>query len=782
MKQIIEKMTIDEKVEFSSGKDFWHTKEIHSCNVPSLMMADGPHGLRKQEDSADMLGINKSVPATCFPTAVTSACSWDRELLRLEGEAIAKEALANGVGIVLGPGANIKRHPLCGRNFEYFSEDPYLTGELAKSHIQGIESTGCGSSLKHFAFNNQEYKRFSSDSIMDERAMREIYLSGFEKAVKEGKPSTVMCAYNKINGVHCSDSKFLLTDVLRNEWEFDGMVVTDWGALNNRVKGFEAGCDLCMPGGSAFMEKETVQAVKDGKLSEEYINASAYRILKAVLNGHKAIEGAEAVDLEKHDQLAHRIASESAVLLKNSSHVLPLSSKEKIIFVGDMAQNSRYQGAGSSHINPWKLTSVTDALPEVPFVQGCLSDGSTNDELLREIKDKCSSADKVVVFAGLTPKDESEGFDREHMDMPSGHLKMIETACSVNSNVIVILMCGSVVELPWIDQVKGLIYMGLAGQSMGSAVKAILYGTVNPSGKLAETWPIKKEDCICNSFYSAGRKNAQYRESIYVGYRYYSTVHVPVRFPFGYGLSYTTFDYSNLSIEENRVSCTITNTGNRAGKEVVQLYIEPVDAEVWRPAKELKHFEKVELMPGESKQVAFMLEDRDFAIWDDGWKVVSGNYKISIGYNCNDIILHETIKKAGVSIDELSKKITNAPAWYTTLKGIPEQSDLESLIDKKINEDVLRKGSFTMDNTVMEMKDYSLMMKIMYKAVESTVAKGFGGKVDYNNPEFRMMMCSAADASLTGMKISGAMNNHVLEGMLEMANGHYLRGLLTMMK
>lgn len=775
------KMTLEEKIAFGSGKDFWHTKELQKYGIPSLTMADGPHGLRKQEVGSDMLGINRSVPATSFPTAAVSACSWDRELLTLEGEAIAKEALANGVGVVLGPGANIKRNPLCGRNFEYFSEDPYLTGELAAGYIKGVERTGCGSSLKHFAFNNQEYKRFSSDSIMDERAMREIYLSGFEAAVKRGKPSAVMCAYNKINGEHCSDSKMLLTDILRKEWGFDGMVVTDWGAMNDRIKGYEAGCDLNMPGGSEFMEKEAAKAVREGKLSEACVDESVRRIWKAALKGQQAAANAEPADMEKHYALAKRIAEESAVLLKNDQKVLPLSETESVVFVGHMAEEIRYQGAGSSHINPWRLTSVRKACPTIPFASGCLPDGSTTDQLLEEVRAASRKAQKVVVFAGLTPNDESEGYDRSDMKMPEGHLRMIEAAALENENTIVVLMCGSAVELPWLDLVKGLLYMGLSGEAGGAAIRDLLFGRVNPSGKLAETWPLKKEDCICDTYYGGTRKDAQYRESVYVGYRYYETAKLPVCFPFGYGLSYTSFDYTDIKIENDFVSCKITNAGKTKGKEIVQLYIEAVDSMVFRPIRELKGFRKIELAPGETKQVVFELDERSFAVWDRGWKIPSGRYRIEIGRSCQEICLTEEIKKEGVVLDRLSDTLRNAPSWYTDLKGIPAKSDLEGLLGRKITEILLKKGSYTMENTIMEMKEDSAVMKLMYRAVESTVAKGFGGKADYENPEFRMMMCSAADASLNGMKISGGMNNYLLEGMLEMANGHYIRGILVML-
>lgn len=773
IEQILEKMTLEEKIALCSGEDFWHTKEMKRYSVPSMMMSDGPHGLRKQEESADMLGINESVPATSFPTAVSSACSWDKTLLKKMGEAIAREAIANGVNVVLGPGANIKRNPLCGRNFEYFSEDPYLTGKLAAAHISGIEKTGAGSSLKHFALNNQEYKRLSSDSLADERAMREIYLSGFEMAVKEGRPSTVMCAYNKINGTYCSDNHWLLTELLRDEWGFDGLVVTDWGAMSDRIKAFEAGCDLMMPGGSAYMEKESIEAVRQGMLSEEAVNESARRVLE--LAAKTKSEKNEPADLEAHYELARQIAQESAVLLKNENEILPLEKEADVIFVGHMAKQIRYQGAGSSHINPWKLMNVTDACPEVKFYEGCLADGSTTEELLKEAEEAAKAAKKAVVFAGLTDIYESEGFDRENMKMPGGHVQMIERIASVNPNVIVVLMCGSAVELPWIEKVKAVLYMGLPGEAGAEAIKNLLFGKACPCGKLAETWPLRYDDCICKDYY--GTKNAQYRESIYVGYRYYESANVKVRFPFGYGMSYTSFVYSDLRVEGNRVSCIIKNTGNRAGKEIVQLYIEPVHSTVHRPVRELKGFEKVELKPGESKKVSFLLNERSFAIWQNGWKIPEGDYHICVGKNAHEICLIEEVHKKGEKIfDE-----ENLPNWYHTLKGVPAQSDFETLLGRKIVEKPLKKGEFTKENTIMEMKDYSLIMKLVYWGMETAMAKKYGGR-DYTNPTFKMMMTMSMDCSISGMQINGGIKGNTMQGLLEIANGRLLKGIRLMLK
>ncbi len=775
IEQILENMTLEEKIALCSGADFWHTKEMSHRGIPSMMMSDGPHGLRKQPETADMLGINESVPATSFPTAVLSACSWDQELLKKEGEAIAREAIANKVSLVLGPGANIKRNPLCGRNFEYFSEDPYLSGKLAAAHIAGIEKTGCGSSLKHFALNNQEYKRFSSDSLVDERTMREIYLASFETAVKEGKPSTVMCSYNKINGTYSSDNHWLLTEVLRDEWGFDGLVVTDWGAMSDRIKGFQAGCDLMMPGGSDYMEKECAEAVSCGILSEEDVTRSARRVLELIAK--TAHETAEPADLQAHYELARQIAEESAVLLKNEDHILPLNDPSEVVFVGHMAKELRYQGSGSSHINPWKLANVIDACPDVVFAEGCLADGSTNEKLLAEAENAAKGAKNVVVFAGLTDIYESEGFDRENMKMPAGHMEMIERMAAVNENVIVVLLCGSAVELPWIDKVKAVLYAGLPGEAGGEAIVNLLFGKVNPSGKLAETWPISYEDCICKDYYGEPCKDAQYRESVYVGYRYYETAGVKVRFPFGYGLSYTKFAYSDLTVEGNRVSCTVKNVGTVTGKEAVQLYIEPVKSSVYRPVCELKGFEKVELAPGESKKVTFTLDERSFAVWSDGWKIPTGDYKICIGRSCQDICLLKEVHIDGVELSDDE----NLPKWYRTLMGTPSQQDLETVFGRKIVERPVRKGEFSKESTVMEMKDHSFLMRMVYFGMETVMAKKYGGR-DYSNPTFKMMMTTAMDCSVSGMQINGGIKGHLLEGLVEIANGRLSKGIRLMLK
>ena len=767
---ILQQMTLEDKIALCSGENFWETKKYEKYGIPSLFMCDGPHGLRKQENAADMLGVHESRKATCFPAEVTTAGSWDPELLAEIGAAIGEETREQGVGLVLGPGANLKRNPLCGRNFEYFSEDPYLAGKLAAGFIRGAEAQGIGTSLKHFAVNSQEKSRFTSDSVLDERTLRELYLTAFEIAVKEGKPSTVMCAYPKLNGVHCSDNKRLLTDILRTEWSFNGMVVTDWGAMNDRIEGFRAGCDLNMPGGSDYMEKEVLQAVKNGTIPERCIDDSARRVLELVFRAAVTLRKKVACDYEAHHALAKHAAAEGAVLLKNEGDILPLQQVARIAVIGAMAKNLRYQGAGSSHINPTGLSQPLDFLPDAIYAPGCDDRGDTTDALLTEARRAAQQAEAVVVFAGLPDHYESEGFDRDNMKMPAGHLRMIEAVVSANPNTVVVLLCGSAVECPWADEVKAVLYMGLPGQAGGEAIADLLYGRVNPSGKLAESWPYRYEDVPSSEIYGK-TADALYQEGVYVGYRYYDKAGVPVRWRFGYGLSYTEFAYSNLAVDGDTVSVAIKNTGFFAGAEVVQLYMEAPQDGLHRPLRELKGFQKVFLQPGESRTVTFTLTGRSFAVWQDGWKIPAGTYAVCVGG------LRAEMEKNG---DVLLVPTWQKGSWYACCTGKPNQTAWEAVLGRTYTPPVLKKGSFTMDNTVMEMKDHSLIMKIMFRAVEATIAKGFGGKKDYENPEFRMLMNSSAGSPLRSMMISGGMKGGVLPGMLEMANGHFFRGIRKM--
>lgn len=770
IEKILRQMTLEDKIALCSGKSFWETKNFEKYGIPSLFMCDGPHGLRKQENASDMLGVNNSRPATCFPAEVTTACSWDPALLERIGAAIGEEARDQGVGLILGPGANLKRDPLCGRNFEYFSEDPYLAGKLAAGFLRGAEAQGVGTSLKHFAANSQEKSRFTSDSVMDERTLRELYLTAFEIAVKEGRPSTVMCAYPKLNGVHCSDNKALLTDILHTEWGFDGMVVTDWGAMNDRIEGFRAGCDLNMPGGSEYMEKKALAAVRAGTLPERCVDDAARRVLKLALRAAEMRKEKASCDYEAHHALAGRAAAEGAVLLKNDGGLLPLRADVKLAAIGAMAKELRYQGAGSSHINPTRLSQPLEHLPGAVYAPGCDARGDTTDALLAEVKTAAERAEVAVVFAGLPAHCESEGFDREDMKMPEGHVRMIETAAAANPNTVVVLLCGSAAECPWAEKVRAILYMGLPGQAGGEAIADLLYGRADPCGRLAESWPYRYEDVPSSEIYGK-TADALYQEGLYVGYRYYDKAGVPVRWPFGYGLSYTEFAYSDLAVSGEAVCVTVKNTGGRVGSEVVQLYVQAPQDGLHRPVRELKGFQKVFLQPGECRSVTFTLTERCFAVWQDGWKVPAGKYAVCIGG------LTASVEKSG---ETLPIPAWQAGSWYQCCAGKPSQRDWEAMLGRKYVPPVLKKGAFTMDNTVMEMKDDSLIMKIMFKAVEATIAKGFGGKKDYENPEFRMMMNSSAGAPLRSMMISGGIKGGVLPGMLEMANGHFFRGLRRM--
>lgn len=778
VKAILDRMTLEDKVALCSGASFWETKAFEKYGVPALFMCDGPHGLRRQESDADMLGVNESRPATCFPTAVSTAASWDPELLAQIGAAIGEEAKAQGVGLVLGPGVNMKRNPLCGRNFEYFSEDPLLAGKLAAGFIRGLEGQGVGSSLKHFAANSQEYCRFNSDGVMDERTLRELYLPAFEIAVKEGKPATVMCAYPKLNGVHCSEHKELLTDVLRNEWGYEGLVVTDWGAMNDRIAGFRAGCDLNMPGGSAYMEREVIKAVRSGALPESAVDASAARVLKLAFRAAETLSAPAACDFEAHHALAKRAACAGAVLLKNEGGVLPLREGTSLAVIGHMAKALRFQGAGSSHINPTRLSQPVDFLPGAVYAAGCDARGETNDALLAEAVEAARTAETAVVFAGLPDRYESEGFDRTDMRMPEGHARMIEAVAAANPNTAVVLLCGAPVECPWADRVRAILYLGLPGQAGGEAVADLLCGRAEPDGRLAETWPLRYSDCVSAPWY-AKTKDALYLEGLYTGYRYYDKAEKAVRWPFGYGLSYTRFQYSDLKIDGGTVTVTVTNAGDRPGAEVVQLYIEAPQNGLHRPLRTLRGFEKAELNAGERKSVSFTLTDRDLAVWQNGWTVPAGDYTVCVGPNSRELPLRETVHRDGAALP--------VPEWqrgsfYERCQGRPDQALLEAAMGRPYAPAEPRKGSFTMDNTVLEMKAESRIMRLVYRVMERTVAKGCGGKADYEDPDFRMLMAASAGSPLRSIQILSGSKSGLFPGLLEIANGHLLLGIGRMLR
>ena len=656
LKKIVSEMTLEEKAGMCSGLDFWHLKEVEHLGIPKVMVSDGPHGLRKQDEKCDHLGINDSIKAVCFPPAVLSACSFDRGLMEEMGKAIGREAQANDVSVVLGPAVNIKRSPLCGRNFEYYSEDPYLAGEIAAAFVKGVQSQHVGTSIKHFAANNQEYRRMSSSSEVDERTLREIYFPAFETAVKKAQPYTFMCSYNQINGTFASENKWLLTDVLRGEWGFKGYVMSDWGAVNDRVKGLEAGLELEMPASGGDNDAMIVKAVKDGALEEKILDQAVERILRIIFE-YADHRKPQEFTMEKDHEEAQHIAEESMVLLKNENHILPLKTSEKAAFIGGFARNPRFQGGGSSHINCFKTTNVLDSVPcdaQVVYAEGFPADRDFYDKALADEAVKAAAeADKAVIFAGLPESFESEGYDRSHMRLPECQNRLITEILKVQPNTVIVLHNGSPVEMPWLGEIKGLLETYLGGQAGGAAAANILYGKINPSGKLAETMPLKLSDNPSYLNFGGGEK-VEYREGIFVGYRYYDTKEMDVAFPFGYGLSYTTFAYSNLKLSmENptekdtvMVSADVTNTGKSAGKEVVQLYIRDLTGSAIRPEKELKGFEKVFLEPGETKTVTMELNKRSFAWYNTklhDWFAASGDYEILVGASSRDIRLTETL-------------------------------------------------------------------------------------------------------------------------------------------
>ena len=656
LKKIVSEMTLEEKAGMCSGLDFWHLKEVEHLGIPKVMVSDGPHGLRKQDGKGDHLGINDSIKAVCFPPAVLSACSFDRGLMEEMGKAIGREAQANDVSVVLGPAVNIKRSPLCGRNFEYYSEDPYLAGEIAAAFVKGVQSQHVGTSIKHFAANNQEYRRMSSSSEVDERTLREIYFPAFETAVKKAQPYTFMCSYNQINGTFASENKWLLTDVLRGEWGFKGYVMSDWGAVNDRVKGLEAGLELEMPASGGDNDAMIVKAVKDGALEEKILDQAVERILRIIFE-YADHRKPQEFTMEKDHEEAQHIAEESMALLKNENHILPLKTSEKAAFIGGFARNPRFQGGGSSHINCFKTTNVLDSVPcdaQVVYAEGFPADRDFYDKALADEAVKAAAeADKAVIFAGLPESFESEGYDRSHMRLPECQNRLITEILKVQPNTVIVLHNGSPVEMPWLGEIKGLLETYLGGQAGGAAAANILYGKINPSGKLAETMPLKLSDNPSYLNFGGGEK-VEYREGIFVGYRYYDTKEMDVAFPFGYGLSYTTFAYSNLKLSmENptekdtvMVSADVTNTGKSAGKEVVQLYIRDLTGSAIRPEKELKGFEKVFLEPGETKTVTMELNKRSFAWYNTelhDWFAASGDYEILVGASSRDIRLTETL-------------------------------------------------------------------------------------------------------------------------------------------
>ena len=661
IQNLISQMTLEEKAGMCSGADFWHLKGIERLGIPQVMVTDGPHGIRKQAEEADHLGLNESEKAICFPAGCATASSFDRELIRKQGELLGQECQAMNVSTILGPAMNIKRSSLCGRNFEYYSEDPYLSTEMAAALIEGIQSKNVGTSAKHFVANNQEKRRMTNSSDADERTLREIYLASFEGAIKKAKPWTVMSSYNRINGKFVGDSKEYLTDVLRKEWGFDGYVVSDWGAVNDRISSLAAGLDLEMPPGDYENDRLIVKAVQEGKLDESVVDQACERILNIIFRYTENRDEKAVFDYEKDHKAAAEIEAECMVLLKNENEILPLTSDKKIAFIGKYAKTPRYQGGGSSHINSWKVESALEAAKEiqelanVTFAEGYQDEKDEVVEALQsEAVKAAAEADVAVLFLGLPDNFESEGYDRKHMNLPNCQNELVEKVLEVQKHVVVVLHNGSAVLMPWKDQVEGILEAYLGGEAVGKAVVEVLAGIKNPCGRLAETFPLRLEDTPCYLTYGKGFDNAVYQEGVFVGYRYYTSRKMETAFPFGYGLSYTTFAYSDLQLDKKEmsdkehveVSVKVKNTGKCAGKTVVQLYVGAPETEVVRPVRELRGFEKIFLEAGEEKTVTFILGERAFAYWNTlihDWYAEEGTYKVMIGENADQMCVGEEI-------------------------------------------------------------------------------------------------------------------------------------------
>lgn len=728
-------MTLKEKASLCSGKDFWHLKSIERLGLPEIMVCDGPHGLRKQNAENKKVGIGNSYPATCFPTAVTTACSWDRDLIYKMGQALAEECLQHGVSVLLGPGVNMKRSPLCGRNFEYFSEDPELAGEMGAAFIAGVQSKGIGTSLKHFAGNSQEMKRMTSNSIIDERALREIYLRAFEKAVKKSQPWTVMNAYNLLNGTYCSENDWLQNKVLRDEWGFKGAVVSDWGAVNDRVAGLNAGNDLEMPSSGGVNDAKIVEAVKCGVIDETTLDERVDKLIDIILKGAANKKPGYKFDVKAHNLLSRQIAEQSMVLLKNDGNILPLKrvEGEYVAVIGAFADNPRYQGAGSSIINPTMIDSGRRAFNNSPisvkFADGYDRSGKRKNEdaYITEACNLAKNASKAVVFIGLTDDYESEGFDRSTMKLPDGHNRLVEAVSRVNDNVIVVLEGGSPVEMPWADDVKAILNAYLGGQSVAPAIVDVLTGKANPCGKLAETYPVCLKDTPTSFRYPDSKEDVQYRESIFIGYRYYDKVERNVRFPFGFGLSYTSFEYSDIKLKKKnltkgegaKVTFTIKNTGDVAGSEIAQVYVAKPESKIFRAPKELKGFVKIHLEPGEEKKVSVELDDRAFAFWNtatEDWCVESGEYKILVGASSRDIRLEAAAKMKSEDDETIVDLRESAGVYFDGDPARAREDDFKVIYggEFKLAPEIT---SDSLNNSIERSKDKGLA-KFIYNTVD----------------------------------------------------------------
>ena len=759
----IDAMTLQEKASLLSGANFWNTKPVKRLNIPSITLTDGPHGLRKQAGAADHLGLGESVKATCFPTAAALASSWDENLLQRVGEALGNEAAANKVSVLLGPGLNIVRDPLAGRAFEYFSEDPYIAGKLAAAMVRGIQTHGVAATPKHFAVNSQEYLRMSINEVVDERTMREIYLEGFRRVVQESKPKMIMTSYNKINGTYASENGHTLQDILVKEWNYSGATVTDWGGNNNRVAGLKVGSTLEMPSSNGATDKEIYEAVKDGTLDESILDTQVNKLLSVVFETTEAIKNAQPSDLDVHHELAVEAAERSMVLLKNDSHVLPIASGTRIALIGDFAQTPRYQGAGSSLVNPTRVISAVDAFTDNDLIEligyepGFKRTGGKSTSLIRKAVALAKKAEVVIVFIGLDEAKEAEGIDRKTMELPANQLALLSAISAVDTNVVVVSAAGGPVEMPFADDVASIIHSSLGGQGVGKAVANIITGLRTPSGKLAVSYPFTYSDVPTANYFPGQEKTAEHREGLYVGYRYYETAEVAVRYPFGFGLSYTTFSYSNIVVKEKSVTFSITNDGDIAGEEVAQLYIQPPKGATFRPVRELKAFTKVSLQPGQMKKVTVDFDSHTFAHYHvsaKAWVIAKGEYKIEIGASVQDIRLKASLNVKGIADTQEVQKLKSYPSG--NIKNVSDK-EFETLLGRPRPIALWnRNNRLTPEDTVMQMKYSRLLGRLLYGLLRLAQKVLFVLKKPNlaNNMEFIMNLPFSRIPGFAGGKIS----------------------------
>ncbi|MBU7595764.1 beta-glucosidase [Metabacillus halosaccharovorans] len=790
-KDIIAKMTLEEKASLMSGKDFWQTQDIKRLGIKNMFLADGPHGIRKQAAAADHLGLNASIPATCFPTAATVANSWNEELGEKMGEYLGQEAVAQGVNVLLGPGINMKRNPLAGRNFEYFSEDPYLAGKLAAGMIKGIQSQGISACVKHFAVNNQEERRMAIDTIVDERTLREIYLTAFEIAIKEGKTKTVMSAYNRLNGAYTNENIHLMREILRNEWNYEGVVVTDWGGSNDRVAGLIAGNELEMPTTAGETNEEIIQAIKTGKIKEEVLDENVDRLLDLIFTTEKALlECHKEIDKEKHHRMAQTVADESIVLLKNEEEILPIKKGKKVAIIGDFAREARYQGAGSSIVNPTKLDSTLDCIEEfgfesIGFEAGFDRYGKKSQKKIDNACALAKDADVVLLYIGLDEVTEAEGLDRQNMKIPKNQILLLDALYQVNKNIVAVLSSGSAVEMPWIDKVKGLVHGFLGGQAGAKAILRVLSGDVNPSGKLAETYSIRYEDTPSFGQFPGKEVSVEYREGPYIGYRYYDTANVDVLYPFGFGLSYTSFEYNDIQVAKDGVTFKLTNTGGVAGSEIAQLYVGCKSSKIFRPKKELKGFTKIFLNPGETKKVTIPFDDKTFRYFNvktNRWEIEAADYEIMIGASCADIRLVDIIAIQGTEAPNPYDK-AKLPSYYSGKANNISLEEFENLLGRKVPESKWDRTIPLGYNDTIAQCQYAKSGLARFAFNLINFSHWFLRKIGKRSTA-NLIMMSIYHMPFRGVSrmTGGLINMPMLDGILMIVNGQFFKGLKQVVK